>query len=279
LLIVLTQGGAQTIVDDELTRLARRVEILAEQESVWPRSDTLRHAARLLERAKPEQARAFQAAADSLETGGSRPPAALLEARKPLEAALESGDRAAIEAAAEEFVKAVEHSAESPDDYAWFSSIRRRYDIVKGGDNASIRVREALAEIAELVRTDFDFRLTALDGSSAPLAADAQGITVLSFWATWCAPCVDEMRALERIYRRDRVRIVAITDEDAGTVRSFLRKYPVTFPVLLDPARTTFSRFHVDALPALLIIDSSGRLRARAGRVTEDEVVGLIRRF
>jgi thiol-disulfide isomerase/thioredoxin len=271
---------AQTILDDEITALIRRIETLAPQESLWPRIDTLRHASRLLAPAKPDHARALIESADSLQQSTSAtPPLPLLEQRKPLDSALKSGDRAAIETAAEEFVKAVEHSAESPDDYAWFTSLRRRHDIVKGGDNASIRVREALAELAELVRTDLDFPLATLDGSPVQLRADTKGITVISFWATWCAPCVEEMRALERIYRRDRVRIVAITDEDAATVRSFLRRYPVTFPVLLDPSRTTSSRFHIDALPALLIVDSTGRLRARVGRVTEDDVVALIRRF
>lgn len=267
-----------TLYDGEIEALLRRIEVLASRESAWPRIETLRHAAGLIEPAAPDRAKALRESAKSLEeTLASTQPQALTGARRPLEEAAAAGDREAIERAAEAFIAAVERSEESPDDYAWFAAMRRRLDIVKGGDNPSVRAREALAELAELVRTDFDFTLAALDGQPVRLRPADGGVTVVSFWATWCAPCVEEMRALDRIRRREGTRIVAITDEPAGAVRPFLDAYPVAFDVLLDPSRAAFQRFGIDALPALLIVDRTGRLRARAGRVTEEEVLRLVR--
>jgi thiol-disulfide isomerase/thioredoxin len=183
-----------------------------------------------------------------------------------------------MEAAAERFLNLIEHSAESPEDYAWFAAFRRRHDIIKGGDNASVRAREALADLAELVRTDLDFTLPDLDGRDVRIQPAPGTSTLVSFWATWCAPCVEELPLLARVARERNVRIVAVTDEPADRVLAFLARHPVSIPILLDSSQTLFARYHVDVRPSLLLFDGSGRLRVRATRVTEAELTPLLGR-
>lgn len=268
------------ILDEEIRELVARVELLAAKESAAARADTLLRAAELVDRALPDQAAALRRTAAAIQQDGAIDP--LLDARKPLEAAVADGRRDEIEAAAERFLTAVEHSAESPEDYAWFASLRRKFDIVKGGDNASVRAREALLDLRELVRTDFAFDLTAVDGGPARLATEKGTVTIVSFWATWCAPCLAELPVFERLWSRHHgagLRIAAITGEPAETVRRFLRANPVSFPVLLDTTRAAFTRYGVDALPDVLVVDDIGRVRARAPGVNEPGLVGTIEKL
>ena len=84
-----------------------------------------------------------------------------------------------------------------------------------------------------------DFALPTLDGGTVRLSDLRGKIVFVNFWATWCAPCKDEMPSMEKLYRRFQGRefaMLAVSIDEGGEdrVRQFVAEIPHTYPVLLD---------------------------------------------
>lgn len=101
-----------------------------------------------------------------------------------------------------------------------------------------------------------------------PIDASAfQGrLVVLSFWATWCAPCRKELPRLEQLHRayaKDGLEIVAVNfGERRLEVRRFLRANPVlTLRVALDPSKAVAKGYGVIGIPATVVLDWNGTVR------------------
>jgi cytochrome c biogenesis protein CcmG, thiol:disulfide interchange protein DsbE len=98
---------------------------------------------------------------------------------------------------------------------------------------------------------------------------DYQGkVVLLHFWATFCTPCLEELPALESLWRRYREHgfvIVGIAADrgSADMVRKFAGTAGVTFPVLLDPEGVVRNRYEVLALPMSYLIGRDGRFSGR----------------
>jgi thiol-disulfide isomerase/thioredoxin len=128
-----------------------------------------------------------------------------------------------------------------------------------------------------------DFHAPLLDGGETHLT-DAQGhVLVLAFWATWCGPCVRELPALERVYRRlspGGVRFLAVNidggggaDEVRPIVRAFRDRFALTLPIALDAAGEMSARYRVDTIPRTVILDGSGQVkRVLDGAHAEEEM-------
>ncbi len=123
----------------------------------------------------------------------------------------------------------------------------------------------AAAFAAEPLRAAPPLRATLLDGRSFSLQQAAGKVLIVNFWATWCAPCREELPALEgfRVKYRDRgVEIVAISLDEPRhleAVRQALRGLD------LDAALAATSSFEgygrIWRLPTTFVIDRNGRLR------------------
>lgn len=78
---------------------------------------------------------------------------------------------------------------------------------------------------------DFSFQSAADDGTKK--LSDYKGkYILLNFWATWCSPCLEEMPDLSEIsekYRDKDLVVLAVSDEDGETVRSFLERHDYKF--------------------------------------------------
>ncbi len=108
-----------------------------------------------------------------------------------------------------------------------------------------------------------DFTLTSVDGTSYSLSKLRGKVVVLNFWATWCAPCLEEMPTLDSLYKRYRQRGLVVLgvsiDRKRETVEGFLEKNPVSYPILLDTKGEVFvDKYTVSGLPATYIIDGKG---------------------
>lgn len=90
---------------------------------------------------------------------------------------------------------------------------------------------------------------------------------VVNFWATWCAPCVHELPAMNRAAEQllpEGVGMVAINlGEDADLINNFLQDVPIDFPVLLGNPMT-FPNWEVKGMPTTYIVSADGKLIAEA---------------
>ena len=113
-----------------------------------------------------------------------------------------------------------------------------------------------------------DFTVSLLGGETLRLRGQRGKPVMVNFWATWCAPCREEMPAMERLYLKHRehgfVLLAVSVDSDASLVKPFLERYKLTFPVTLDAKMDLANTYGVRALPASFLIDRNGYLTALA---------------
>ncbi len=113
----------------------------------------------------------------------------------------------------------------------------------------------------------FDGRL--FDGSRFSLADFAGKVVVLNFWASWCAPCREEMPALDAYYRRHRsegLEVIAISmdsPKDEAKARELMRAF--SFPAAFARESNIKGYGRIALLPLTFVIDRKGVLR-KAGR-------------
>lgn len=97
--------------------------------------------------------------------------------------------------------------------------------------------------------------------------ADFRGKTLLlNLWATWCAPCIREMPALDRLQAKigkDDFVVLAISLDRQGrpVVEAFYRRLGLrSLGTYLDPGLAIEAAFPIDVLPANFLIDRGGRV-------------------
>ena len=107
---------------------------------------------------------------------------------------------------------------------------------------------------------------TVSDGTSTIHLADYHGkIVLLNFWATWCAPCIQEMPGLVTLHHdRPDLAILAVSiDEDADEYRHFLDRRHVDLITVRDPAQSAAKLYHTEGWPETYIIDRQGVMRRK----------------
>jgi thiol-disulfide isomerase/thioredoxin len=108
------------------------------------------------------------------------------------------------------------------------------------------------------------FRLVDLERRRVSLEDFRGRVVLLNFWATWCAPCREEIpaiAALAREFASHGLTVVAINHEEAApVVGGYVRELGLTFPVLLDGDGAVGDRYRVVALPATFFVDRRGAL-------------------
>jgi thiol-disulfide isomerase/thioredoxin len=118
-----------------------------------------------------------------------------------------------------------------------------------------------------------DFSLPALDGTPVHLRDLRGKVVLLDFWASWCAPCLAELPVVDRLAHRFAGRGLAALGvnlgDPAATVRAVLRENRLDLPALLDDGDVA-ERYHVDSIPALVLIDRQGVIRSRELGISDE---------
>ena len=110
-----------------------------------------------------------------------------------------------------------------------------------------------------------DFTLKSRSGENIKLSELRGEVVMLNFWASWCAPCRQEMPLLEALYKKYSdlgFTILAVNvEEDSSKADILLKDIPVTFPVLFDNTNQVTKLYKVVAMPSTVIIDRDGNMR------------------
>jgi len=114
-----------------------------------------------------------------------------------------------------------------------------------------------------------DFSLDGLSGRRVELKQFKGKVIFLTFWATWCGPCKEELPSIEALHRQFKgkdlaVLTISVDHEGAVPVEKYISKQGYTFYVLTDPKGTLLDLYGVERIPTTVLIDKKGRIIGKA---------------
>lgn len=124
-------------------------------------------------------------------------------------------------------------------------------------------------------------RLETVDGKIYDLAERRGKWVVVNFWATWCAPCLEEMPELSALdAMREHIEVIGLAYEDIEpeAMREFLEQRPVVYPIaILDVYAPPADFATPRGLPLTYLIAPDGKVAKRfLGPVTAHEIEAAI---
>ncbi len=118
-----------------------------------------------------------------------------------------------------------------------------------------------------------------LDGQPIGLAGLRGKVVVIDFWASWCAPCKEEMPVLERLWRKYRdqglVVVGVSVDNELPNAKTFIGQVKVTFPIVHDAKHAIADRYSPPRMPTSLIVDKAGKIRFVHGGFRKQDAAKL----
>jgi peroxiredoxin len=113
------------------------------------------------------------------------------------------------------------------------------------------------------------FKLQSLDGHVTDLANEKGNVVLISFGATWCAPCSSELRILNEVlgeYKDKPVKFYWISVESPeqitnAALKRYAKERKLNFPVLRDSSQAVFMQFSTRVrLPMIVVLDKDGNV-------------------
>lgn len=106
------------------------------------------------------------------------------------------------------------------------------------------------------------FQVNTVDGKELSSKGLESKPTLINFWFTSCAPCIEEIPMLNRIQKSysQKVNFIAITYQDSVEISGFLARKPFDFKQLVD-ARDYWDQLGIKTAPRTLVTDRNGIVR------------------
>lgn len=131
------------------------------------------------------------------------------------------------------------------------------------------------------------FELPTPDGEQRSISEFDGRVVLLNFWATWCAPCIEEVPALTQVQQtlgERGLQVVGLALDDAAPVREFAAEHGINYPVLVG-GRDAFAIAREygntrGVLPYSVVIDRDGVVRkTHLGALDAGEIRALVEPF
>ncbi len=125
-----------------------------------------------------------------------------------------------------------------------------------------------------------NFKLVDLNGKYVELNKETgNGPVLLSFWATWCKPCLEEMAEFNKLYSQYKdkgFKLLAISTDAEKTVakvKPYIKSKGYDFTVLLDTNSDVARKFYAQQMPYTVMLDKNGNIvYSHLGYMKGDEI-------
>ncbi|MFD0798252.1 TlpA family protein disulfide reductase [Maribacter chungangensis] len=119
----------------------------------------------------------------------------------------------------------------------------------------------AMDENEQVQIEPFEYVLSDLSGDHKAIPIGNGKISFISYWATWCPPCIAELPSIQALHADygDQLQFILITNEDPAIAKRFMDKKGYTLPVYF-PKMQTPDALDSNSLPTNYIIDSKGNI-------------------
>ncbi len=118
-----------------------------------------------------------------------------------------------------------------------------------------------------------NFEAKDIEGNDISLSKLKGSVVLIDFWASWCAPCKQEMPFLTELYQsyKDQgFEVIAINlDTQEKNMTKFLKQmnttpeFKITFDVVHDPKGEIASKYNLEGMPTTVLVDRKGKIRYR----------------
>jgi peroxiredoxin len=125
-----------------------------------------------------------------------------------------------------------------------------------------------------------NFTLKTVKGESVQIKKLRGKVVLLSFWASWCGPCRQEMPVIEKLgqqYRDKGLMVFGVNDEDRETIQDYIKENGYSFPTLVDEEQEASNLYNVHAIPTMVVLDREGNVASyRVGLTREAELRAML---